>query len=481
MKKISVYRKLLVLLTCIWLCGCTTNLDRLPLDFLEEQQSFVTENDALLALNGVYDQLRGSNYYGLGWLILSTVNADDGSVQTVANANLVEIDHNTFTAANNYFDNFYVAAFQMIDRANRVIYNVPTMDFNPTLQRQIVGEAKFLRALGYFDLVRAFGDVPLVTEPAKDIINVRIERTNKDLVYQQIVQDLLDAEEVLPINYTAANQIGRATSGAAKSLLAKVYLTLKDWSGAAQKSKEVIDSGTYTLFPDYKDVFDPTNNNGMEHIFSIQYSCIQLRYGSSFSKNFAIHFSYPFGGGGVFQTNDFFADAFPDDDYRKEITVITEKLMPDGSIVESRTGPHTDKYWDPAPCGDNYNRNNFMVIRYADVLLMYAEAENEINGATDAAYDAINQVRARARNGNPQAVPQDLSGLSQAEFREAVAQERLWELSFEGHRRWDLLRTGQYLTVMRAAGIAAEEHHLLYPIPQNEIDVNPELIQNPGY
>jgi len=122
-----------------------------------------------------------------------------------------------------------------------------------------------------------------------------------------------------------------------------------------------------------------------------------------------------------------------------------------------------------------------MVIRYADVLLMYAEALNELNGPTTDAFAAINQIRARARNGGATAAPKDLAGLTKEQFRDAVLQERSWELCFEGHRRWDLLRTGKYLDVIRKAGIQAEEKHLLYPIPQNEIDVNPALVQNPGY
>jgi hypothetical protein len=122
-----------------------------------------------------------------------------------------------------------------------------------------------------------------------------------------------------------------------------------------------------------------------------------------------------------------------------------------------------------------------MIIRYADVLLMYAEAENELNGPTADAYDAINQVRTRARNGNSSANPQNLAGLSQSQFRDAVLQERGWELCYEGHRRWDLLRTGKYISTLQAAGMPVSQTNLLYPIPQHQRDVNPALTQNPGY
>ncbi|NNU33275.1 RagB/SusD family nutrient uptake outer membrane protein [Mucilaginibacter sp. S1162] len=122
-----------------------------------------------------------------------------------------------------------------------------------------------------------------------------------------------------------------------------------------------------------------------------------------------------------------------------------------------------------------------MVIRYADVLLMYAEAVNEMSGPTTEAYNAINQVRTRARNGVATANPQNLGGLTQDQFRDAVLKERSWELCFEGHRRWDLLRTGKYLSTLQAAGIPVQQKNLLYPIPQNERDVNSALTQNLGY
>lgn len=140
-----------------------------------------------------------------------------------------------------------------------------------------------------------------------------------------------------------------------------------------------------------------------------------------------------------------------------------------------------DKYWDPLACASGRARNNFIVMRYADVLLMYAEALNEANGPSAEAYAAINQVRARARNGAQPTVLPDLKDLTQAQFRESVYQERSWELCFEGHRRWDLLRTGRYIDHMKKIGVEAGQRHLLYPIPVQEIDVNPALEQNPGY
>lgn len=459
--------------------SCEENLEEVPLSFLEESNSFNSADDAESAINGVYDRLK--SVFGMTMITLSDLNSDQCEVRE-DNAAGAEIHQNLYNSGTGFFDSYYTNSYITIDRANRVLANVPDISMDEELKARVLGEAKFIRALVYFNLVRAYGDVPLITEISNDVINVEVERTSVSSVYEQIIQDLLDAEVVLPETITEASNIGRATSGAAKSILAKVYLTKQDWSNAAEKAKEVIDSDVYDLFEDYHHIFKPEMENGIEHIFSIQYSCILPQYGSSMALNFAIYFSYPINlVGGSYQATPEHVTTYAEGDYRKEVTIINEKVIADGTVVESRTGPHVDKYWDPLACGQTAARNNFMVIRFADVLLMYAEAVNEIEGPSATAYEAINRVRQRARNGVETAAPQDLTGLTQDQFRAAVLQERGWELCFEGHRRWDLLRTGNYIEAMESVGVETQEKHLLYPIPQNEIDVNPALTQNTGY
>lgn len=466
----------------IFFGGCKNNLVEVPYSFLGEENSFKTASDATVALDAVYDRLR--NIYNMTMINLADVNSEELTVQSNVGASILELDNNLYSPSNPAFDAFYTSCYLMIDRANRVIKNVPGITMDATAKGQIIGEAKFLRALIYFDLVLAFGDVPLVTAPTSDVVNVSIKRTPVDAVYTQVIGDLKDAVAAnLPAQYTTPGTVGRATSGAAKSLLAKVYLTRKDYVNAAVVAKEVIDSKVYSLFPDYKNIFPPENRNGREHIFSAQYSCIKTSYGSTMAESFAIYFSYPINqGGGAYQADSNYVKSYLPGDYRKQVTIITQKVNPaNNTLVLSRTGPAVDKYWDPSPCAEFAARNNFMIIRYADVLLMYAEAINEINGPTAEAYDAINQVRTRARNGNLSANPQNLAGLSQAQFRDAVLEERGWELCFEGHRRWDLLRTGKYISTLQSAGIPVSQKNLLYPIPQHQIDVNEALTQNPGY
>ncbi|MET3878110.1 RagB/SusD family nutrient uptake outer membrane protein [Chitinophaga sp. OAE865] len=466
----------------VFLGSCKNNLVEVPYSFLGEENSFKTASDATVALDAVYDRLR--NIYNMTMINLADVNSEELTVQSNVGASILELDNNLYSPSNPSFDAFYTNCYLTIDRANRVIKNVPGITMDATAKAQIIGEAKFLRALIYFDLVQAFGDVPLVTAPTSDVVNVSLKRTPVDAVYAQIIGDLKDAVAAnLPAQYTTPGTVGRATSGAAKSLLAKVYLTRKDYVNAAAVAREVIDSKAYSLFPNYKDIFPPENRNGREHIFSAQYSCIKTSYGSTMAESFAIYFSYPINqGGGAYQADSNYVKSYLPGDYRKKVTIITEKVNPaNNTLVLSRTGPAVDKYWDPSPCAEFAARNNFMILRYADVLLIYAEAINEINGPTADAYDAINQVRTRARNGNLSANPQNLAGLSQAQFRDAVLEERGWELCFEGHRRWDLLRTGKYINTLRSAGIPVSQKNLLYPIPQHQIDVNEALTQNPGY
>ena len=463
--------------------SCNDLMIETPESFFVEENSFNTEKDATSAINGVYDRLR--TIYNMNIINLSDVNGEELEVNPF-DVNARELDKNLYTSANSIFDGFYTNSYLLINRANRVIVNVPKIAMNTALRDQVLGEAKFLRALAYFNLVRAFGDVPLITTPTSDVVNVEIQRDNSDKIYNQIIQDLKEAETVLPLKYTTVSEIGRATSGAAKSILAKVYLTRKDYTNAAAKAKEVIDSKAYSLAVAYKDVFPPEKKNGTEHIFSVQYSCVLNTYGSPMAQAFAMVFTYPVQqAGGFHYVTPLHVNTYMSGDIRKDINVVTEGKNPQtGAIIKpgSDQGPASNKYWDPLACGLGQARNNFMVIRYADLILMYAEALNELSGPTVDAYSAINQIRSRARGGvNITTGPQDLKGLSKEQFRDAVLQERGWELCFEGHRRWDLIRTGKYIATLSKANIPVAEKNLLYPIPQNEIDVNPALKQNPGY
>lgn len=305
-------------------------------------------------------------------------------------------------------------------------------------------------------------------------------RTSADKVYAQIIQDLKDAEAVLPVKYTVNTDIGRATKGAAKGLLGKVYLTMHNYPDAISELSGMLNLG-YTLLPNYNDIFLATNGNNAEIVFSVQYTKGGYGTGSPFaniflpgnSGNNIVKVGAP--AGFNLLTQDL-VDAFSDPaDKRKAISV--------GVYLGGNY--YTQKYMD-TPTGAYDAENDWIVLRYADVLLMYAEALNE-NGQTSDAVPYLNQIRTRAGLANIS------SSINQSDLRLAIEKDRRLELNMEGHRWFDLVRTGRAITVMNASfnkykitigvGVNASvaNNQLLFPIPLSEIQINPLLTQNPGY
>jgi hypothetical protein len=321
------------------------------------------------------------------------------------------------------------------------------IEMNEELKARYVAEAQFLRALMYFNLVRVFGDVPLVVkEIEKAEEGYQYGRNPAAEVYAQIIADLTEAEAVLPVTYAAADA-GRATRGAAKALLGKVYLTLGRHADAAGKLKEVIDLGVYDLLPSYAEVFAPGNKNHKESVFAVQYKKGQPRGGQPDAQRLCPR---KFG-----QRRDPVRRRRPEPAPQRPAGRLRAQRPAEGL---SRRPPRT-KTPGAKPCCTTYvkkysdvpavkydNDNNFPVIRYADVLLMYAEALNEDGYAPDGeAFTALNRVRGRV--GLPAKTAADLP--TQAAFRDAVLRERRVELAFEGHRWFDLVRTGRALPCSR--------------------------------
>jgi hypothetical protein len=306
-------------------------------------------------------------------------------------------------------------------------------------------------------------------------------RTPAGQVYSRIVEDLIAAQNALPVSYPASEK-GRATKGAAQSLLAKVYLTQGEWSLAAEKAKEVMDAKTYDLWENYADVFNIANENGKEDIFSIQFRGGGIGEGSLYSEFWAPQSAglTPLGGQGDIAAEPLFYESFRADDDRRRVTFLTQYTNPrTGQTVSYPSAglrqPACWKYFDATSTGWNQNNNNWPFLRFADVLLMYAEAVNEVTGPSADAYAAINRVRKRAK------LPDLTAGLSQQAFRDSVLEERSYELSFEGHRWFDLVRRGRLVETMQALGKPVTQKHTLYPIPATQIILNPALKQNPGY
>jgi hypothetical protein len=461
-------------------------------------QFYKTSADAIAAVSAVYSTLNSdpaSDFpmYGRN-LNLLTGNGSDDQVFSPSNTNpdVRALGTTTYVASNDRIRKNWQQHYYGISRANVAIDNIPGISFDTTLRARLVREAKFIRALLYFNLVRLHGAVPLILhDPSSVDVNSLITgRTSKDSVYLQIIADLTDATN-LPKSYSGAD-IGRVTSGAAHALLAKVYVTRKDWSNALAELQKVLTAGTfpgatgtygYDLFANYKDVFQKATKNGIEHIFSVQFetnlgakgSTQYLSSGEFNSFNPAV---YP----GDLPADSTLYQLFDAGDTRRAVTFFTTQYNAATGQTINFGSPRFGKFIDYSLSpltNQGQSGLNFPVIRYADILLLYAETLNEINGGPTAdAYNAINRVRARANIAN---LP---VGLNQSDFREAIFLERRKEFIQEGNRWFDLSRRGgTYLydalkKIPAKTGAAVKD--TLYPIPQVEIDLA-GLTQNPGW
>ncbi len=444
---------------------------------------YKTDKDFQDAVNGCYNVLQ--NQYQNFW-VFGDLPAEDVEEDIPNHFDHVSFDQFTVNDRQPILASTWRNYYNLINRANTIITNIDKAD--PSLVKnkdRYVGEAKFLRALAYFDLVRIFGDVPMVTTNLTVEESYKNGREKTDKIYNEvIIKDLLDAEGKLPAKYTGAD-VGRATKGAAKSLLGKVYLTRKDFVNAEAKLKEVTLLG-YGLLPNFKDLWNYTaDEHHSEYIFDIEYE-EGIGEGSSFTHTFAPSWTALttlYGIKGGTPSNDgaptpLLYAAFDPNDARRGISVnygITVNgvftPIPTNSIQAAKS--FSTKYFTPV-ASTNDSRANWKVIRYADVLLMYAEALNE-NGKTTEALTSLNLVHTRAGL-------TVYSGLTQSDAREKIYLERRLELYLEGQRWFDLVRTGRALTTLQSFGM--KPHMTVFPIPLTQIQIinSKEIFpQNPGY
>lgn len=372
-----------------------------------------------------------------------------------------------------------------IARANVAIASIRDIPMDEGRKAELISEAMFMRALNYYYLVRLYGEVPLMTDP--DSALAEVERAAVANVYEQIVADAQEAASVLPVQRTG-DDVGRPTRGSALTLLADIHLTRQQWQEAADFARRVIDLGVYSLYPDYLQAFLPGNENGTEHIFSLQADGPDNPTGSTFVAMY-----YPRevnrgqgGGNGQLQPTPWHYGSYIPGDYRKDVTYRTVWERLDGEIFD--LDPHIYKYRPGQVTEINDGDVNWPIYRYAEVLLIYAEALNEL-GDVAGAIDHLNEIRARARNadGEPRLQPENYSGpMTPVAVREAIFQERNWELAHEAKRWFDLVRRGEAYfmsQIMQNDPIATdvEPTDVLFPVPQAEIDLNPSLSQNAGY
>jgi starch-binding outer membrane protein, SusD/RagB family len=482
MKNINKY--LLIIILLLSFSACEEYLEVEPEGIVATDIFFDKARDVVSMVNSAYGALaeRSNNsgtalYNGPIWNLMDVASDDAHGNQ--------DVDNLTFDATNGDLRTYWNGCYRGIYRCNTVINRLPNSPFDggtEELRTQLMGEVYYLRALNYFNLVRAFGDVPLIVNEIKSLNNVRVAKNEAIEVYEQIEDDLENAINMLPNQYTGtrnflAQDIGRATRYAATALLSKVYLYRGKYAQAADSANVIIQSGVYGLHNDYASNFQGNNENGIESIFEIQHSN-DLNAGS-FSRTITLGAAFPtdednpsnsnpniFGSGLV--------QAFEAGDTRRDM--ITNNGETQGNGFPAREVNNKFRF-DQSEGGQHASNVNWPLMRYAEILLIFAEAENERNGGpTNAAYEAINQIRARAFQDNLHDLPM---GLNQSQFKEAVWEESRRELFGEGHRWFELVRTNRFVEVMSLhLGKVVSENYTVLPIPQVEMDLNPELTQN---
>ncbi len=466
-------------------CG-KSFIEKNPISSVTTDVLYKTDKDYLDAVIGTYQAVR--NQYANMWQY-GDLRGDDAFIQVSNQPSSTAVDVFSINSSDPLLHNTWANYYIAINRANNVLTRIGSTDVAAVKNKdRYTGEAKFLRALAYFDLVRIFGDVQMITNVPTIEETKSTPRTAVATIYAEvIIKDLLDAATKLPLVYTGT-EVGRATRGAAKALLGKVYLTIKDFPKAEVVLQELTAPPyTYQLLPNYNDLFDYSKNeHHSEYIFDIEYEEGLGGLGSIFTRDFmpnvtALLNYYGIRGGfneSISPTKSF-VDLWQAGDKRKDVSVQccgSWRNPTTGAVTtfQSTTSQsYTMKYVTPVGmAGDS--RANWKVIRYADVLLMLAETLNE-NGKTAAALVPLNRVRTRAGH-------TPYSGLSQAQARDNVALERRFELSFEGHRWFDLVRTGKALSTLAPSGM--KDYMTVFPVPLSQIKVmnNPTLFpQNTGY
>ncbi|UKT64933.1 RagB/SusD family nutrient uptake outer membrane protein [Pedobacter mucosus] len=482
--------RIILYIAVIVFSGCK-KLDLYPVNNQTSGTFYKNAEDAKAAIGAAYAQITSIYAANDGFMFIDLATTDDASPFLSGVGDRVPLWQYKISSSNTYI-NQYTISYAAIQKCNIVIERIPLIEMDASLKNQYVGEAKFIRALNYFNLVRTYGGVPLVTRETKSLADLDVGRATVDDVYALIEQDLKEAES-LSISYPTEK--GRATRGAAKGLLAKVYLTRAGatpgsayWAQAASKAKEVMDLGVYDLWANYADAFSLANKGGKEFVFEIQYKTDVL--GTTLGRLYGVRSAAIYQGGtgaGTARVSASLYNAYIAADKRKDVNFLSSYTI--GATVFPLSVTNTDptkavaftKMWDQTST-TGAGGKSFPYMRYAEILLIYAEALNEVsNGPNAAAYDAYKKVHERAGLTTPL-----LATFNYLAFKDAVLLERRLEFPFEIQRRFDLVRTRKLIAAVQsetAFGRLPEikEFHYLLPIPQTVLNSSPSVTQNNGY
>jgi tetratricopeptide (TPR) repeat protein len=470
-----------ILILALFFSSCKKFLELHPEHQISTGTFYKKQADFENALIGAYSSIR--NLYSTSSILypleLGTDNAEiSWSSPTVDE---MQFDQNAVTATNGQLRNIWTTCLFTVSRCNVILQRIDEIEFDAAVKDKIKGETRYLRAFSYFYLVRFFGNVPITDaefSSPEEIAAADLSLKPKEEVYAQIIEDLTAAETLIPAPLNADKT--RASRGTVKTLLGKVYLTLNDWAKAELKLKEVIDSKQYSLVANYKNLFSTGNNNSAETIMELQFVT-----GRSLGNNYSALFTpaitsmaiFPNnlqGSGRIVPTLDML-NAYEPNDTRKPVSVSDSVRLINGTKAYNRYGL---KFVDFTTTALSDGTVAFIILRYTDVLMMYAEALNEQNKA--GAIEIITPIRLRA---GLSALPAQ----NQQSLRLAIERERRVEFLYEGHRWFDLVRTGRAKAVLNAhyasqnLSFSVQDYEYIMPIPQNELDLNPSLKQNPGY
>jgi hypothetical protein len=478
----------------LFLVSCDDFLSVNPQGELTQEAFPENAHDALLSVNASYTTLRNWHYHSGGFPILDIMSDDahKGSNPNDGANTIGPYDSFNHSTTQDGLDRWWNTLYEGIRYTNVVLNRVPAITMNESMKNRYLAEASFLRGLYYFDLVRAFGAVPLVVSAESPL---RVARAPAQEVYAQIEQDLLFAVNNLPVKSSYdRNDLGRATRGAAQALMARMYLFTGDFASAETYALAVIESGEYGLEPVFTDANGEHGEHGTESVFEIGAVSSESNVGNQYANTQGVR-GNPNRGWGFNRPSIDLRNAFQPGDSRRSGTIIElgdvidgivirgDASTPDittdaqGNIIEIES--YNRKVWIAGLTTSTQFGHNRRLIRYSDVLLMAAEALNENNKPAQALI-WLNQVRARARQGDS-TLPADITETNKEALREIILNERRVELALEGHRFWDLVRTGRAGQVLGSRGFITGKHELL-PVPQTEIDLSQgSLTQNPNW
>ncbi len=463
--------------------GCEKGfLDVDPIGQQTSETFFANEADAKKAVTSAYGHLNQWFVAGFAHLAVTSITSDDaerGSVPGDASF-LDDIDNFTFTSTQFLFDDYWTGQYAGINLCNQSLDNIPNINMDAALKARLLAEAKFIRALHYFNLVRAFGEVPIVKKVPLTADELNPARSPLVEVYAFIETDLNEAAAVLPVSYPA-EEIGRATKGAALGLLAKVKMYEHKWTEVSDLCDQVL-AMPYALATDYNGIFRISGENSPESIFEVQSNAFGSDCGtySQYSEVQAVR--NQFGWGFNIPTASL-ESAFEPGDLRKDATILKRSTttVEGDYIVDIAPNPmYNKKVYVPSsvpnPCGWGYGRDqNRRILRLGEIYLIKAEAANELNDTTTAK-TFLNDIRDRAGLG-------PLDANSQESLRQKIWKERHVELAMEDDRFFDLVRQGNAGTVLRAQGKQfTDGKNELFPIPEKQITLSGHrLTQNPNY